>query len=329
MDTSSASSYVYAKASGILARSYTGERAAKLFGAQKLSDLWPLIFTEEVPAVPEILLAKTIEQKAAQKFILEYKKLLAAYDKPAQVLVDLLQYFDYENLKSLGAALAAGQKQMPALRQIAPYNILNYGAWPSIQKMTQDTELEWYNHVPEISEQQQLDTELDLQFIERLWSSSQELMGQERDMVQSLIGERYTMRNIVWVLRLKLYYGMDKNQIVQRLAFLNPQNGRADPLGGEALDIIDKDVNNWDDWKDWKRARFLNPREEGSLWSVDPRWVEESFEKEFIKKATKKFHANPCALSSLLCWYFIKAKELDYIRMATEALRLNVKVQEI
>lgn len=329
MDTSSASSYVYAKASGILARSYTGERAAKLFAAQKLSDLWPLVFTEEVPAVPEILLAKTIEQKAAEKFISEYKKLLSAYDEPAQILIDLLQYYDYENLKFLGAAAAIGQKEMPSIKNIKPYNLLNYGAWPSIQKMTQGSELEWYNKAPEVVEQQQLDNELDLQFIEKLWTSSMELSGEQRQTVQALLAERYSMRNIVWVLRLKLYYKMDRNQIVQRLAFLNPQNGRADPLGGEALSIIDKDVENWDDWKNWKHAKFLNPREEGALWRVDPRWVEESSEKEFIKKATKKFHANPCAEAALLCWYFVKAKELDYIRMATEALRLNVKVQEI
>lgn len=329
MDTSSASSYVYAKASGILARSFTGARASKLFGVQKLAELWPLIFTEEIPAVPEILLAKTIEQKAAEKFISEYKKLLMAYDNPAQVLIDLLQYFDYENLKSLGAAAAMGQKDSPPLKDISPYNILNYGAWPSIQKITQDSELSWYNKAPEVVEQQELDNELDLQFIEKLWNSSQELFGEEKRMVQDLISERYSMRNIVWVLRLKLYYGMEKNNIVQRLAFLNPQNGRSDPLGGEALDILDKDIQNWDDWKNWKYAKFLNPREEGSLWSVDPRWVEESSEKEFINKATRKFHANPCAQASLLCWYYVKAKELDYIRMATEALRLNVKVQEI
>lgn len=329
MDTSSASSYVYAKASGILARSYTGARAAKLFAVQKLAELWPLIFTDEVPAVPEILLAKIIEQKAADQFISEYKKLLAAYDAPAQILVDLLQYFDYENLKALGAAAAMGQKELPPLKDISPYNLLNYKAWPSIQKITQDSDLSWYNRAPEVVEQQQLDNELDLHFIEKLWTSSQELFGEERKTVQALIAERYSMRNVVWVLRLKLYYGMDRNQIVQRLAFLNPQNGKSDPLGGEALAIIDKDVKNWDDWKNWKHAKFLNPREEGSLWSVDPRWVEESYEKEFINKATKRFHANPCAESALLCWYFIKAKELDYIRMATEALRLNVKVQEI
>lgn len=329
MDTSSASSYVYAKASGILARSFTGAKAAKLFGAQKLADLWTLVFDEEVPSVPEIILAKTIEQKAAEKFIGEYKKLLAAYDQPAQALVDLLQYFDYENLKSLGAAAAMGQKDVPPLFDISPYNLLNYGAWPSIQKMTQDSELAWYDKAPEVVEQQQLDNELDLQFIEKLWSSSQELFGEEKKIVQDLIAERYSMRNVVWVLRLKLYYKMDKNKIVQRLAFLDPRNGKMDPLGGAALEILDKYVENWDDWKNWKYAKFLNPREEGSLWSVDPRWVEESSEKEFIKKATKKFHANPCGEASLLCWYFVKAKELDYIRMATEALRLNVKVQEI
>lgn len=329
MDTSSASSYVYAKASGILARSYTGERAAKLFSAQKLADLWPLVFAEEAPAVPEILLAKQIEQKAADKFIAEYKNLLLSYDNPAQILIDLLQYFDYENLKFLGAAAATGQKDPPPLRDIKPYNLLNYEAWPSIQKITQDSELSWYKKAPEVVEQQQLDNELDLQFIEKIWMSSQELSGEEREAVQALIAERYSMRNIIWVLRLKLYYKMDKNQIVQRLAFINPQNGKSDPIGGAALEILDKDIENWEDWKNWKYSKFLNPREEGSLWSVDPRWVEESSEKEFIKKATKKFHAQPCAQSALFCWYYIKAKELDYIRMAAEALRLNVKVQEV
>ena len=329
MDTSSASSYVYAKAGGILARSYIGDRASRLFSAAKLSELWPLIFDEEVPAVPEILLAKEIERASAEKFIDEYKNLLSAYDEPASILIDLLQYYDYENLKSLGAAAAMGQKERPPLFDIRPYNLLNYDAWPSIQKITQGSELEWYDHEPEVSEQQLLDNALDLQFVERLWASSQELAGEEKESVQALIAERYSMRNIVWVLRLKTYYRMGREEIVQKLAFLNPKDGRRDALGGRALEILDKDIDNWDDWKDWKYAKFLNPREEGSLWSVDPRWVEELAEKEFIIKATKKFHQRPCAQSALFCWFFIKSKELDYIRMATEALRLNVKVQEV
>ena len=329
MDVSSASSYVYAKASGILARSYVGSRASSLFGVSKLTELWPLVFTEEAPAVPEILLARTIEQKAAEKFIGEYKKLLSAYDAPAQILVDILQYFDYENLKSLGAAAAMGQKEPPSLLDISPYNLLNYAAWPSIQKITQGSELSWYDKEPQVYEQQQLDNELDLQFIEKLWASSLELGGQEKKTVQDLLKARYSMRNIVWVLRLKTYYKMDRNQIVQRLAFLDPKNGRGDELGGAALEIIDKSVDDWDDWKNWKFARFLNPREEGSLWRVDPRWVEESSEKEFIKKAGQKFHSEPGAQTALFCWFFLKSKELDYIRMATEALRLNVKVKEL
>ena len=329
MDRSSASCYVYAKASGILARSYIGSRASKLFAPAKLSELWALVFEEDVPAVPEVLLARAIEQKAAQKFILEYKNLLSSYDSPARVLVDLLQYFDYENLKSLGAAAAMGQKERPPLRDIRPYNLLNYSAWPSIQKITQNSALSWYDKEPEVYEQQQLDNELDLQFIERLWDSSLELSGSERKTVQGLIAARYSMRNIVWVLRLKVFYKMDRNQIVERLAFINPKDLRRDALGGDALDIVDKDLQSWDDWKDWKYARFLNPREEGSLWSVDPSWVEESSEKDFIKKAGQKFHADPGAQSALFCWYFLKAKELDNIRMATEALRLNIKVKEL
>ena len=56
MDSSAADSYVYAKASGMLASSYVGRRAAKLFSVRTLHELWDLVCEKEVPAVPEAVL---------------------------------------------------------------------------------------------------------------------------------------------------------------------------------------------------------------------------------------------------------------------------------
>lgn len=53
MDRSGASAFVYAKASGMLAKSYIGKRTVKLFEARTLADLWTLLFEEEVPLIPE------------------------------------------------------------------------------------------------------------------------------------------------------------------------------------------------------------------------------------------------------------------------------------
>ena len=72
MDRTGAACYVYAKASGMLAKSFVGSKAVKLFNVKSLQELWSLLFTDEVPVVPQTILAQKIEKKAAQRFINEY-----------------------------------------------------------------------------------------------------------------------------------------------------------------------------------------------------------------------------------------------------------------
>ena len=57
MDRTGAACYVYAKASGMLAKSFVGSKAVKLFNVKSLQELWSLLFTDEVPAVPQTILA--------------------------------------------------------------------------------------------------------------------------------------------------------------------------------------------------------------------------------------------------------------------------------
>ena len=44
MDNSAASSFVYAKASGLLSKSFVGDKASKLFSVQSLRELYILLF---------------------------------------------------------------------------------------------------------------------------------------------------------------------------------------------------------------------------------------------------------------------------------------------
>ncbi|MBQ1728297.1 MAG: hypothetical protein II039_13030, partial [Treponema sp.] len=132
MDKSSADAYVYVKASGILARSFVGAKARELFSVRSLKELWSLIFKKEVPAVPETMLAAALEKEAVSSFISSYKRLILNYEKPSPLLVALLRFYDYENLKQFGAALCTGQKEIPSYTDITPFNILNYSKWPEI-----------------------------------------------------------------------------------------------------------------------------------------------------------------------------------------------------
>ena len=64
MDKSGAGAYIFAKANGILGKSFTGKRANLLFGQKSLAELWTLIFRSQPPLVPEVLLSQQIEEKA-------------------------------------------------------------------------------------------------------------------------------------------------------------------------------------------------------------------------------------------------------------------------
>ena len=162
MDRSAASSYVYAKASGMLARSFVGSRSVRLFEVKTLAELWSLLFTDPLPVVPEMVLAKELEKTARDRFISQYMKLVTCYSKPADILLAQLHHYDYENVKAVGAALCLGDgRKQPELVDITPFNLLKYGAWPDVAAMTAGGPLAWYDRAPALTEQRDMDFRLD------------------------------------------------------------------------------------------------------------------------------------------------------------------------
>ncbi|MCR5290422.1 MAG: V-type ATPase subunit [Treponema sp.] len=324
MDRSSASAFVNAKAGGMLKKSFIGERAAKLFSVSSLSELWGLLFTQDVPAVPEVLLAQQIEKKASNVFIKDYIKLLSNYSHPSQLLVDLVTFYEYDNLKEIIAALVAGKKELPALVDVGSYKMLHYEKWPNIAAMTADTPFAWCSSLPDVTKQQHLNTKLDIQYLHTIWSSLHKIPNGEREPIKNLVVSEYGMYNVIWALRLKVYYDMKPDQIVSLLVFTNSKKEKDDPFVADAMEILDKDINNYADWADWRYARFLNPHEEGVVWTLDPRWVEQAYKKDLNQQMMRKFHQYPLTDCVLYTWFKIKMNEVATIRTATEMLRLNV-----
>jgi vacuolar-type H+-ATPase subunit C/Vma6 len=324
MDRSGAAAYVYAKASGMLAKSYVGPRAARLFEAGSLHELWALLFTQDAPVLPEALLAQALEQEAEKQFASDYITLLGAYSKPGGVLVALLRSFDYENLKDMGAALCEGAENRPALVDIRPYSRLDYDGWPNLAKITRDSPAAWYNAVPQASNQHELDEKLDKLYTKELWDSVMALKGAEREVLSDLVRRHLSSENMLWVIRLKVYFAMPREEIIPRLAYGGDTGKRSDPLAGEAFRILDYPVDSYEVWSKWKYAGLLNPSEEGVPWTIDPRWLYQAFRRRIQHMAMQRFHQHPFADAALASWFLIKQFELDCIRTAVEGLRLNV-----
>ena len=322
MDRGAAHAYVYAKASGMLSKSFVGKRARQLFNVTSLHELWSLLFTEAVPLVPETILAKKIERTAEKKFIREYVNLLSSYDNTAPLLISLLHFYDYDSIKELGAALSLGEKKQPHYADIRPYNIIAYEKWPDIAAMTKNKSLSWYNSIPKLTEQQQNDFKLDVQYIQEVWASISGMEKECQPALKKLLGEKFRMENLLWALRLRIYYHMSNEEITSRLAYAGSKS--ADRfLQKDALQCLAWDLDSYDQWKNWKFSSLLNPHEEGSVWTVDPRWISSSYTKLFSQNAQKLFHQFPGTSCPLACWFLIKQRELDNIRTASEHLRLS------
>ncbi|WP_428769873.1 V-type ATPase subunit [Treponema sp. HNW] len=329
MDGTSAAAYVYAKACGMLSKSFIGERTNKLFAARSLSDLWTLLFKTEVPLVPEALLAKQIEEKAEQTFIDDFIVLLDAYDKPDPVLIQLLRFYDHNNIKDIAAALCEGKTEMPALSNIGKYSALNCKLWPDLAAITKDSPMAWYNTVPTWETQHEMDRRLDVQYIRELWEAVHLVPKKERPPVERIIGEYIVLENCIWAIRLAVYYGMEKDEIISRLAGENDTPDKNDRLAGEAVRILDKAIDTWQDWADWKYAALINSGEEGTVWALDPRRIQQSAGVYLNRKALSSFHRYPFTANVLVTWFKIKEHELNCIRTAAEGMRLNTEVTAI
>lgn len=328
MDRSGASAFVYAKASGMLAKSYIGKRTVKLFEARSLSDLWNLLFDEEVPLIPEFMLVRKIEEKAEQQFVSDFSRLVSWYEKPDEILVALLRFYDYTNLKLLVTALLK-KESLPPLVDIGSFSELNYAFWPDLAKITAQSSMSWYNDIPKVEEQKQCDHRLDVQYIRQLWTSVQKLPLTERAPVENLIKTDIIFQNIIWALRLRVYYDMDVQTITSYLAGLVDNPDTNDVLAGPAVKILSKSIDVFDEWKDWEYRRLLNTYEPDTIWSVDPRWVQQAANNELAKKALKEFHRHPFTAMVLASWFKIKQNEVQNIRTAAEALRLNMSEEEV
>ena len=279
LDRSAASSFVYAKASGLLAKSFIGDNAAKLFSVKSLRELYTLLFDEAVPSVPEVMLSKEIETKAEKVFLDQYKALLNEFENPAPILSEILNFYEYE-ISEKSADMAVNEKN---------------------------------DHAQ----------------IMALWNAVSSLHGNDRTNLAQLYKMEISFKNILWVLRLKVYYRFSDDEVLNQLVYATENHRKDDVLAREALAILGKDISSYDDWKNWKYAQFLNPHEEGVIWEIDPCWIERAL-KNYLAKAYKRFfHRDPMSITSLVSWFRIKQYELDCIRTVAEGLRLGVESEKV
>lgn len=326
MDKQGAEIFNYAKACGILGKSFVNSRVSELFRQNSLSELWVLLFKTPVPLMPERLLAEEIEKQALNKLINQYSFFISQFDKPCQILLQQFKMYEIENLKEIGDSLCAGETVCPELIELGKYSSLHTKCWPDLAGITKGTEFSWYNKIPKVHEQQQYDFKLDFFLVKAYWNEIKKIHGEEKEAHLKLFLSEFVIKNIIWALRLKLYYEMDDEEIKKNLFYVESVTEK-DPIAGPAIRVLKKNPSSYADWTNWEFSELLNPNE-GGEWQVDPVWIENKSLGKMQKTAEFVFRQYPSTTAALVAWFKIKSYELVCIKIAAESVRLNINSQD-
>ncbi len=322
MDKSTADCYVYSKASGSLSKSFIGNRKSVLFSQSSIPQLWSLLFSKEIPSLPQSLLVKEFEKTALNEFVNKFISLMENYERPEKVLITMLQFYEVENLKEIAATLCLGNKEKPELINIFPYSRLNYNAWPSLKEITLNSPYEWYAGFDSFDDEKDFNYRIDCQYIKELWASVNEIKNESASDLQKLFLQKIVVQNFVWALRLRIFYKMESEQIKSYLVYEGDKKNEKDLFAGEVIKSLDWKLDDFNVWSKSSIKKFLNP--DSASWTINCAYINNAFQDFYVLQAKHLFHKYPSTCCPLVCWFIIKQDEVDNIRHACQRIKLGV-----
>ncbi|MCR5435998.1 MAG: V-type ATPase subunit [Treponema sp.] len=324
MDSSSAILFNYSKASGLLGKAFIGKRTGLLFEKKSLSELWTLLFKSQSPVVSERFLAQQIELEAQKRFINQYIGFLRKWDNPPEILVDQLKLVQLRNIKLIYSALSKKEEELPYIVDLAEFSSLDVSAWPNLELITKNSEFSWCREVADIHNQRKIEYKMDLQFLQSWWNQIQKYHGEEKSVQRKFFIEEFSLKNIIWALRLSVYYDYPKDEIIKNLLYVTERADLKDPVAAPVFEILDKRIDKWSDWEKWKYAGYLNQPQKDGSWKIDPVWFEKQYSIVKERHALRIFHEQSMSNAAFVAWFKIKSFELNCIRRAVESIRLGV-----
>lgn len=328
--------YIYAKVCGMLSKSFVGGGFHRLQSVTSLEGLWNLLFSAECPSVSSAELAEMIEHESEKLFLEKFISLLELQSCPPQFLIDLIRLYDYENLKEMlfiSFKENDSSAKLPEMNHINPFSMLHYDKWPNVKALVSGSPVDWCASTdPEVS-QLELESHLDLQYVRTLWNSLDHLPASSGECIKKMLKEELLLDNLVWSLRLRVYFGMEGKDVLQRLVTLEDVSNinaiSRDELAGPIAKTLDYSINNYEAWSKSAYGELLNPPQEDELWTIDPRWVNSVAHRKLFQQWKKRLHQNHELPHVLYCWFKIKRYELDCIRAVTECLRLGLPIGQV
>ncbi|MDR2485201.1 MAG: V-type ATPase subunit [Treponema sp.] len=329
--------YAYAKACGIIGKSFIGKRISRLADVSRLSELDRLVFPQSVRDLPERELLVDIEERVIQRAVNQITAIVDSFSKPPELLIRLIRTYEYEDLKNVLGALARGETKAPGFTDIGRFRTVTFEAYPDLESMLAKTEFEFL--LTEALQQDQneqpvhkkdagsiiIQTKLDHHYYASLWKALLRLRKNDRIAIERILSEEISLRNAVWALRLRTYYGMSGHGILEKLISIKTKKS----LTAAAEASLSMALDHRAEWAGWKWVQFLNPENHQDTWKADPRYFQNAASRYLYSLARFSFRRRPFSADSIFCFIKLKQFEEDILTSAAEGLGMGMSSQDI
>lgn len=324
--------FVYAKACGMIGKSFTGSGISRLNGVGRLNDLDRLIFSADAKDLPERELLFDLERRITRRAIDQIVRVISAFSHVPEFLARLVQSYENADLKTLLNSWAVKDAKVPPPADLGSFRTINFDAYPDLDAVLKNTEYQWIldrkDEITDSSKLALLSIEIDHQYYVNLWNSLLKLPPKDTISIKKIIEEEISVRNIVWALRLQTYYNMNADTIAEQLIDI-PLGTRERSLAQDAFDCLNFPPDSYDDWMRWRRSAFVNTESTYGAWTVDPRYVQNASAKYLYTLAKRFFHQRPFAIDTAACFIKIKQYEEDLLTSIAEGLGLGMTAQDV
>jgi vacuolar-type H+-ATPase subunit C/Vma6 len=319
--------FAYAKATGIIARSFVESRLSRLKAVSSLRDLSALVLERELPGEAG---TGGLERAIAEKTLKEILSALNSFRKAPEVLIRLIKSYEYADLKSALAARDKGEAA-PAYSDLGRFSSIRFSAYPDPRRMLHGTE---YAFLLEGSARNKTADEnarsvlLDRHYWTALLDAARRLPRAELPRFRHILTEEIALMNCSWALRLRSYYGLDSETV--RAALIGGRLEKAGPpLDRDALSSLERPLDHREDWHDWRRSAFLNPETPGVYWKCDPRHFQNAASVYLYHLARRAFRRHPFSLDTAACFIRLKQFEEQMLCSAAEGLKLSLSLDSV
>jgi vacuolar-type H+-ATPase subunit C/Vma6 len=319
--------FAYAKATGIIARSFVESRLSRLSAVSSLRDFTALVLERELSAEAG---TGGLERALAEKALKEILSVVNSFQNAPELLVRLIKSYEYADLKNALSALDKGEAA-PAVCDLGRFSSIRFSAYPDLRRMLRGTE---YAFLLNGNGRNKMDGErervvlLDTHYWTALVDAARRLNRAELPRFRHILAEEIALMNCSWALRLRSYYGMDAETI--RAALIGGKLEKSGPpLDRDALSSLERPLDHREDWQDWRRAAFLNPETPGTYWKCEPRFFQNAASVYLYHLTRRAFRRHPFSLDTAACFIRLKQFEEQLLCGVAEGLKLSLRADSV